>query len=393
MRALFTFAGGSGHAEPLVPFAAAVQAAGHPVAFAGRHSAVAPLEAHGFAVYPEGSPDPTGATPIAPLRQIDMRREYEVLRDAYADRFARAAVPRVLAVSAEWQPDVIICDEVDFGAMIAAEMLGLPRAIVLVTAAGSFVRPDVLGAALHAVRVDHGLPPDPDLEMLRGDLILSPFPPSLRDPSCPLPPNAVSLRSGALTPAGSSAMPPWPGHRSDRPTVYFTLGTVFNRESGDLFPRVLAGLRQLSVNVVVTVGRDVDVEVVGSQPDTVLVERYLPHASLLPRCNLVVNHAGSGTVIASLAHGLPMVLLPMGADQPLNADRCEQLGAGVVLDALSATPPSIADAVRTVLGDASYRSAAERAAREFAALPGPEVAVSLFEDLARREAAPPTERA
>ena len=95
----------------------------------------------------------------------------------------------------------------------------------------------------------------------------------------------------------------------------------------------------------------------------------------------MINHGGSGSVIGALAHGVPMVVLPMGADQPLNAARCEQLGVGIVLDAVRATADSVADAVTTTLDDPAYRVAAERIRDEIAALPGAEAAVPLLEGL------------
>ena len=381
VRVLFTFAGGSGHAEPLVPIATAVQAAGHRVAFAGRYSAVAPLEVHSFTLFPDPADATDGPAAITPLLEIDMEREYAVLRDAYADRFARAAAARLLQLNEEWQPDVVICDEVDFGSMIAAERLGLPHATVLVTAAGSFVRPEVVSEPLDALRAEHGLPADPGLMMLARDLVVSPFPPSFRDPACPLPPNTLSIRSGALDPAAAGDAPPWARHRPDRPNVYFTLGSVFNQESGDLFARVLAGLSKLPINVVVTLGRNLDAAVVGRQPENIHVERYVPQSVLLPHCDLMVNHGGSGSVIGALAHGVPMVVLPMGADQPLNAARCEELGVGIVLDAFRATPGSVADAVTTVLDDPAYRFEAERIRDEVGELPGPETTVPAIEGL------------
>jgi UDP:flavonoid glycosyltransferase YjiC (YdhE family) len=103
---------------------------------------------------------------------------------------------------------------------------------------------------------------------------------------------------------------------------------------------------------------------------------------VLPRCDVVVNHGGSGSVIGALAHGVPLVVLPMGADQSLNAARCEALGLGVALDAARATPASLGDAVSTLLGDPRYRAAAGAIRDEIAALPGPEAVVPLLERLA-----------
>jgi MGT family glycosyltransferase len=156
---------------------------------------------------------------------------------------------------------------------------------------------------------------------------------------------------------------------------------VFNLECGDLFQRVLAGLRELPADVVVTVGHDVDPAELGAQPAHVRVERYLPQAELLPHCDLVVCHGGSGSVLGALAHGLPMLLLPLGADQPLNAARCAALGVARVLDPLEASPAAVREEAALLLEAPGPRRAAEGLRDEIAALPAPEQAVSLLERL------------
>lgn len=81
---------------------------------------------------------------------------------------------------------------------------------------------------------------------------------------------------------------------------------------------------------------------------------------MLPRCGAVVCHGGSGSVLGALAHGLPLVMVPMGADQPLNAARCAALGIARVLDALRASPAAARAAVSAVLTAPTYRRAAAR---------------------------------
>jgi UDP:flavonoid glycosyltransferase YjiC (YdhE family) len=287
-----------------------------------------------------------------------------------------------MAVCAEWQPDILVRDEADFGSAVVAERLGLACATVLVIAAGSFVRRELVAEPLNKLRAEHDLPIDPDLAMLSRYLVLSPFPPSYRDPAFPLPATAHAIRPLTPEPVRKDAAPAWAAPVRGAPTVYFTLGTVFNLESGDLFARVLAGLRDLPLNVIATVGREIDPEEFGPQPAHIHVARYIPQSSILPRCAAVVSHGGSGSVIAALAHGLPSVLLPMGADQPLNAARCAELGVARVLDAVGATPADVRAAVSTVLADPSYRRAAARIRDEIAVLPGPEHAVALLEGLA-----------
>ena len=299
------------------------------------------------------------------MRELDPEREQREFRAGFAGRLARERADDVRALCDEWGPDVVVCDETDFGAMLVAERLGLRYASVCTTAPG-FIRRELLAEPLAALRVDRGLPPDPELTMLDRYLVLSPFPPSFRDPG---PAQCFRNIARAVRRGGGP------------PTVYFTLGTVFNLESDDLFARVLAGLGALDVDVVATVGRQIDPAELGPQPERIRVERYLPHSDVLPRCDAVVSHGGSGTVLGALAHGLPSVLLPLGADQPLNAARCEELGAALVLDALRATPEDVREAVSSVLEDPAYRAAAERVRDEIRRLPGPDHAVRLLERL------------
>lgn len=379
VRILFTFAGGSGHLEPLVPIARAAQAAGHTVAFAGRPWMRPKVEALGFVGFDAGSD--VGLTPKRlPLAPVNTAQDMRDVGRGFGRRLARERAADLLPLCAEWRPDLLVCEEIDFGAMVVAERLGLPYATVLVIAAGSFVRPEYVAAPLDEVRAEHGLPPDPGLAMLARYLVLAPFPPSYRDPAFPLPATARSFR--LHSPGAGHAAPPAIARRSTAPTVYATLGTIYNMESGDLFQRVLAGLRDLPINLVMTVGRDIDPAEFGSQPAHVQIERYIPQDTLLPFCDAVLVHGGSGSVAGALAHGLPMVVLPLGADQPLNAARCAELGVARVLAALTATPEQVRLAMAAVLAEPGYRRAAERLRDEIAGLPGPEYAVQLLERLA-----------
>jgi UDP:flavonoid glycosyltransferase YjiC (YdhE family) len=382
MRILYTFAGGSGHFEPLAPIARASVAAGHSVAFASQSAMIAAIERAGFTAFDTGGATLSSTSKRLPLLKVDLEREDHDLREGFARRTASKRAGTILALCTDWQPDLVVCDEIDFGAMIAAERCGLPYASVLVIAAGSFVRKQVVDQPLHELRAAHRLPPDPDLEMLSRYLVLSPAPPSYRDPAFPLPSTGHRIRPHGIDPARSDELSSWGEQLPGAPNVYFTLGTVFNVESGDLFERVLAGLRGLPINVIATVGREIDPHVFGPQPANIQIAQYIPQSALLPDCKLVISHGGSGSVMGALAHGRPMILLPMGADQPLNAARCADLGVAQVLDALEATPDMVSAAVSAVLGEPAYQRAAERLRDEIAGLPGPEHAVKLIERLA-----------
>ena len=366
----------------MVPVARAAEAAGHDVAFACQAAMMDTVEEARFTAFDTGGASLLAAGVRQPLLLRDAEEEDRAARIAKRVARDRERADAALALCHEWQPGILVCDEVDFGVIVAAERLGLPYASVQSGASGSVVPSGVVAKQVNELRSEHGLPPDPSLEMLRRYLVFVPFPPSLRDPELPLAATAHALRHvSSDLPLEESALP-WLAALSGRETVYVTLGTIFNQESGDLFERIVDGVRDLPVSVVATVGRALDPEVLGRQPANVHVERYIPQAQLLPRCSLVVSHGGSGSVVGTLAHGLPMVVIPIGADQPRNAQRCEALHVARVLDVLEATPDRVREAASAVLADPTYRLSAERIRDEIAVLPGPDHAVTLLECLA-----------
>jgi UDP:flavonoid glycosyltransferase YjiC (YdhE family) len=268
-------------------------------------------------------------------------------------------------------------DEADFGSSIAAEVKAIPVATVLVLASGMLVRPELVAPRLAALRAEHGLDPDRSLSMLAGGLVLSPFPASFRSPDSPvpLPQSTLAFRHGPSGPSPVSRVP------TSRKRVYVTLGTVFNSGSGDLFERLLTGVSGVEADAVMTVGTDVDPAEFGPQPDHVRIERFVPQAELLPTVDVVVSHGGSGTLMAALAHGLPSVLLPLGADQPHNAARAGALGLARTLDAAGATPEAIRRSIEDTLQDHAALHRTRQVADEIRQLPGVEQTVSLLERL------------
>ena len=379
MRILFTFIGGLGHFHPLVPVARAAADAGHEVAVACSGGLVGRVEAVGFQGLPTSAPRiPTAdqhVRDLTPLATVDLRAAEAEFAENFATKGARRHAGAIQEHILRWRPQVVVRDEADLGTAIAAEVLDVPSATVLVLAAGMLVRPELVAAPLAALRAEHHLPPDPGLGMLTGGLTLSPFPPSFRSPDSPVrfQQEPFSFRYGDRAPVATP---------SPRPRIYATLGTVFNSASGDLWERLLAGLAGVEADVVVTIGRDLDPSDFGVSPPHVRIERFIPQATILRHTDLVVSHGGSGSLQATLARGLPSVLLPLGADQPHNAARAEELGLAIALDAASATPHAIRQTVTTALQDDAMRRRARGVAEEIAGLPDVDATVPLLEALA-----------
>jgi UDP:flavonoid glycosyltransferase YjiC (YdhE family) len=133
--------------------------------------------------------------------------------------------------------------------------------------------------------------------------------------------------------SAEGALPEWVGdlqvqpnvQAERRPALYATLGTVYNNRT-DILSAILEGLREEPINLILTVGRNRDPLEFGEQPAHVHIERYISQNMLLPRCDLVITHGGSGTMLDALSLGLPMVINPIFADQPINAQLCAELG-------------------------------------------------------------------
>jgi MGT family glycosyltransferase len=139
---------------------------------------------------------------------------------------------------------------------------------------------------------------------------------------------------------------PW-APDNPRPLVVVTLGTTYMQQEA-VIARVVQGLARQEVRVLVLTGPELEpgeVEV----PEGVVVERYVPHGAVLPEAALVVAHGGTGTLLAALSSGVPVLSLPLGRDQPANAHRLEELGLGRAL-AREASAAEISEVVAGMLG-------------------------------------------
>ena len=162
----------------------------------------------------------------------------------------------------------------------------------------------------------------------------------------------------------------------DRPTVYVTLGTMFNEL--DLFRLILGALADVDCNVIATVGRTNDPEALGTLPANAYVERYVAQSLILPFCAASIGHGGSGSTLAALANGVQLLLVPQGADQFDNALLCVELGAGRVLMPGEVVAAAVREGVIALLEEPSFRERAAAIAAEIAALPAPEEIVDVL---------------
>jgi len=172
---------------------------------------------------------------------------------------------------------------------------------------------------------------------------------------------------------------PWAAD-DDRPMVLVSFTTTRLWDQGSRIRNTLTALAEEPVRVLVCVAEAADVAPV---PANAVIRSFVPHRLALSSAAVTVTHAGHGTVAASLAHGVPLVALPNpAADQPFLAARLQQLGAGIALDG-EAGPEAIRTAVRTVMAQPCYASAARGLGDAIHAAPGARGAATELEALAK----------
>ncbi|WP_157079101.1 glycosyltransferase [Herbiconiux solani] len=383
MRVLCSFVGGAGHLVPQLPLLRGLADAGHDLTLVGRASGVAGAPAGLFRrVVARPDARTRVRTEITPLAPVDREAEVDVVAQYFAGDAARASAA---AVGAAFDAhDVVVCDELDFGAMAAGALAGVPVVVVAVIASGALVRPERVGRSLETLGHELGLGRAIGHQ---GGLFVVPFAPAMRDPRFPTPADAVWMNPGAPRPTGRDAA---------QPSIIATLGTEFNTESGDLFDRIIGALEGIDVPSVVAIGRDLDperfrhgegqkktVEMAGEcRIGPVRIRQFVDLDAVLPHADLVVHHGGSGVFLRSVLAGVPQLVLPMGADQPFTGDTVERTGVGRVLDAVTADAGRIRDQARELLGDAAMKDRVEHLRDAVRALPGPESAVARVEAFA-----------
>jgi MGT family glycosyltransferase len=357
--ALFVVRDGGGTAPAELRLARRLVAHGHRVRVAGPPG-IAPL-ASGLPFHPLADLAPTPLCAALLGRDTASRGTASPGTDG-APAGARALSPGGLLSGA----DIVVADCLLHGAPIAATVAGLPSAALMPTVyladrlAGSALAAQPrwarmlteINAARRAVRLPAvGSVTD---QILAADRVLVLTSRAFELPTVQPPSHVeyVGPQLGSATGTGDWRPPP-----GDRPLVLASLSTE-EQDQLALLRRLVAALGRLPVRGLVTVGPVVDPARL-DPPDNVAVERFVPHAAVLDRAELVITHAGHGTVLAALRAGVPLVCVPMGRDQYDVAARVSHHGAGIVLPA-DASVAALVDGARRVLAEPAYASAARR---------------------------------
>jgi UDP:flavonoid glycosyltransferase YjiC (YdhE family) len=369
MRVLFHAPPLVGHTLPMVPLAKAMLGLGHEVAWAAGFDLLLLLQRLGFE---HGLAGPDRATAGVELARQWPERPHlsveQVVRELGPRLFAGVIAPATLGDLLrwvdDWRPQLIVHDVMAHAAPLAAALrglpsishgFGLPRPSTSIAAAAARLRP--LWEA-------HGLEMPADSGNHRGGHV-DICPPSMRgDEPVPHGPRwMLSPTSGVRRREGPRA------------GVLASFGTVHHQQA--TFDALLRVLREGRWTARVALGRPV--EDTDPNPPHLHVASWLDLPREWSRCQVGACHGGAGTMMGALAEGVPLLLLPVAADQFRNARGLRAVGAGLTLEGAEQTAAAMHESLRRLHDEPRFAEAARRMAHELAAMPqAPDVARALL---------------
>lgn len=341
---LFVTWDGGGNVPPATGIAQELQRRGHTVRFLGHQAQADRIARDGLGLTPYPTARPfTSQTSSSTVELLGVLGDRSMGRDVVAELSARPA-------------DVVVVDCLLFGVMDALRAAGRPYVVLEHSFDGYFRR---------AARGSLGL-----VLRLRGFRALD-----LIDAGTPvLATTLAELDRGHGAVEHIGPVVPLPERRDPAappsPAVLVSLSTFAFRSLVPTWKRVLDAVEDLPVRVIATTGPAVDPEAL-RVPANVELHRWLPHSEVLPQVSVVVGHGGHSTTMAALAHGLPLVVLPLDAqtDQPFVGRAVEAAGAGRSLSR-RASPARIRAAIEELLADGPHRASAARLSAAVHDMPG-----------------------
>lgn len=415
----------TGHLNPMLALARALQKRGHQVVLFGIPDTEAQVRAAGIEFHSVG----VGEYPLGTLRKLD--DQISRLTGLAALRFTLERIRNLARMEIRDGPravreagvEALLIDEADFSGNVA-DFLGLPWISIALLPPlvyddrfppfwfGWAAREDTLGrwrnrlAMRLLLRIGSAVFLEVNRQRVAWGLHAHASPGDWLSPVAQITqlPAAVEFQLSGERPRDLHYTAPFvdpqqrpaidfPWERLDeRPLIFASLGT-FQNGLLEIFRTIAAACAGLDAQLVIALGGGLDPAELGSLKGDPLVVRYAPQLELVKRAALVITHAGINTTLESLSEGVPLVAIPLGNDQPGVAARVKARGAAVVLSRHRLTPARLRTAVSLVLEDGRYRAAAQELQRAIRQMDGPGRAAELIETALKLQPMPHLEKA
>lgn len=419
-RYLFSVLPALGHLNPTMAIASELRKRGHIVGYASGADVEPPIKNEGFDFFragPPGMKSDVGEEFKKATKYTGLLGTYFLFRSLL--RVNRESLGDLKTIVTDFRPDVMVVDSLTFAGGEIAEFFGLKWA------ATSAV-PGMIPSRDAPPYTTWGLPPsnnkfirtiygiirfgqnvfyrmfDPEFNRIRSSLGLPPIKCGIVNTT--LSPFLMLLLSCEGFEYKRSDWPPqahlvgpapwgkvmddtntfdWIDELpSDRPVIYVTLGTFQIFRSTNFFEVVIDAFRDAPYRIVIGAGHAADLPTLQNLPAHFRVERFVPHAQILPRVAAVVHHGGFGIAQDAIYHGLPSVVVPIGQDLYENARRCTEAGVALSIGFQRLTPERLRNALERILTDETFRTDTERLRAEFISKDAAATGADLLEELA-----------
>ncbi|MDF2085406.1 macrolide family glycosyltransferase [Bacillus pseudomycoides] len=138
--------------------------------------------------------------------------------------------------------------------------------------------------------------------------------------------------------------------------IYISLGTVFN-QAIDFYKLCFKAFENTDHTVVMSIGEKTQISDLGEIPKNFIVKNYVPQTEVLKYTKLFITHGGMNSTNEGLYYGIPLIVIPQSADQPVIAQQVANLGSGITLQMQELTASQLSETVDRVLRDPSFHNA------------------------------------
>ncbi|MDZ5610679.1 macrolide family glycosyltransferase, partial [Bacillus pseudomycoides] len=135
--------------------------------------------------------------------------------------------------------------------------------------------------------------------------------------------------------------------------IFISMGTVFNQQP-DFYHTCFEAFRDSPVTVILAVGKYTDISQLKNIPSNFRLYNYVPQLDILQHADLFITHGGMNSSSESLYFGVPMLVIPAMGDQPIIAQRIEELKVGVQLSRKKLTPEILRNTTMHVVSNVIY---------------------------------------
>jgi len=136
--------------------------------------------------------------------------------------------------------------------------------------------------------------------------------------------------------------------------IFISMGTVFNQQP-ELYTTCFKAFQESQATVVLSVGKQTDIRQLKDIPPNFIVRNYVPQLEILQQADVFITHGGMNSSSEGLYFGVPLVVIPVMGDQPIVANRIEELGAGLQLNRQELDAITLRNTTEQVLSNSSFK--------------------------------------